>query len=90
MTTLALTAVMDAGCADDAPPPTTLPAVTPSASAGPAEVAAPEVPVEAMAETAQGASAFLRFYFEQVNLAYALGSTSVVMGLFTVDGVVAV
>lgn len=58
---------------------------SPSASTSltPSPSASMEVPVAARANTDDGAIAFVRFYFEQVNLAYTKPDTSLLPGLAT-------
>lgn len=69
------------GCTDDEPgtAPTALPSitVTPSASATPSDPTAPlpTPPAEASAHTPDGAAAFVRFYIDLINDAYATGAS---------------
>ena len=66
MASVALTGCNGGG--DDNGPPTTLPPVTPAAS--PTE-AAGDVPSEATEATPEGAAAFVRAFYEQLEAAYA-------------------
>ncbi len=69
------------GCTDDQPgtAPTTLPSITltPSAPATPSDPAAPSPtpPAQASAHTPDGAAAFVRFYIDLINTAYATGAS---------------
>lgn len=71
------------GCtSDDKPKPTVLP----SASSGPASPApsiapVPTVPAEARLATAAGASAFARFYLDELNAAFETGEATRVRSL---------
>lgn len=70
------------GCtSEDGKKPAVLPSLAPPAAL-PSAVPVPSIPAEASAETAQGASAFARFYFQDVvNGAYASGVTGPVAAL---------
>ena len=69
-----------AGCnggGDPTPSPTVTsssPSASPSASASPSSSPSPSVsiPAEAMQQTPEGAVAFVKFYFDQVNAAWSL------------------
>ena len=78
---LALPLVLVGCTSDDGKKPTVLPSLAPPA-ASPSAVPVPSVPPEASAETAQGAAAFARFYFQDVvNGAYVSGVTNPVAAL---------
>lgn len=71
-----------AACSADAEQPRTLP---PAPSASPTAAAALPVPPEATPETAQGAAAFARYFFEQVNAAYERREPELVRRLSTAE-----
>ena len=77
---LALPLVLGGCTSDDGKKPTVLPSLAPPA-ASPSVAPVPSVPTEASAETSQGASAFVRHYFEVVNGAYANSDASAVANL---------
>jgi len=69
-----------AGCSSDEPP-TTLPTVPASAMPSPSGAFRPGIPLEAQPTTPESASAFVRFYFEQVNGAYSTSDAAAVTSL---------
>jgi hypothetical protein len=75
---LALVAALVAGCSGGSgDKPSSLPTLTgPPPSASPAAV-----PEAAKAKTALGADAFVRFYFEQLNVAFRTSSPGTLLGL---------
>ena len=74
----AATVLLAAGCnggADNQPSPTPTPTVSsptasPSDSGSPSPSASVSIPAEAMAQTPEGAVAFVKFFFDEVNRAY--------------------
>ena len=74
----AATVLLAAGCnggADNQPSPTPTPTVSsptasPSDSGSPSPSASVSIPAEAMAQTPEGAVAFVKFYTEQINSAW--------------------
>ena len=75
---IALTvALLLGGCSDD-DAPTVLPSLTATPSASPATV---EIPAEARALTPQGADAFVRFFFAQMNVAFQRSDPSLIREL---------
>jgi hypothetical protein len=77
---LALGAVL-AACSDDGDKPQVLPSIT-TPSPTPSQSPAPSFsPTPSTAITADGASAFVRAYYSEVNRAAATGKTDVVKGM---------
>ena len=81
---LALPLVLVGCTSDDGKKPTVLPSLAPPA-ASPSAVPVPSVPPEASAETAQGASAFVRYYLDVVNRSFATGEAAPVQALSMSD-----
>jgi hypothetical protein len=85
----AATVLLAAGCnggADNQPSPTPTPTVSsptasPSDSGSPSPSASVSIPAEAMAQTPEGAVAFVRFYYDQLNAAWAAPNSSSLEGL---------
>ena len=81
-TSLAVIGLLGAACSADAEPGT-LPPLT----ASPSTTATPvQVPAEAQAHTAQGADAFVRFFFAQMNVAFSTSNPDLIRQLSN-DGV---
>ena len=71
LTPLLLVAALAAGCGEDQEQPQALPSVAvTTATTAPSPTSAP-VPTEAQAETPQGAAAFARFFYAEVQRAFA-------------------
>ncbi len=72
---LAILGVLLAGCSGSSDKPQVLPSisVTPPATSSPAAV-----PSAARVKTPQGAAAFVRFYFDQLNVAFSTSDASII------------
>ncbi len=85
----AATVLLAAGCnggADNQPSPTPTPTVSsptasPSDSGSPSPSASVSIPAEAMAQTPEGAVAFVKFFFDEVNRAYLEPNGGILPGL---------
>jgi len=89
----AATVLLAAGCnggADNQPSPTPTPTVSsptasPSDSGSPSPSASVSIPAEAMAQTPEGAVAFVKFYYDRMNAAWSGPQPSLLEGLSTAD-----
>lgn len=87
----AATVLLAAGCnggADNQPSPTPTPTVSsptasPSDSGSPSPSASVSIPAEAMAQTPEGAVAFVKFFFDSVNEAWQQGDPDGLSPLFS-------
>lgn len=72
---VAVLGLLASGCSGGDAKPTTLPSLsaTPSVTASPATV-----PTAAKAQTPQGADAFVRFFFKQLNVAFSSSEPSII------------
>lgn len=72
---VAVLGLLASGCSGGGAKPTTLPSLTatPSASS-----VAPSIPPQATANTSQALDAFVRFYFQQLNVAFSTSDASII------------
>ena len=77
VTPLLLVAALATGCGSEDETPRALPSIAASVTPAPSPTPAP-VPSEAQAETPQGAAAFARFWYAEVQRAYEVEDPDIV------------